>query len=99
METKNKAHEIDSEIAGLMYDLAGNGDDVDSIDSEADRLYNDVGTLRDLIGDRIFWACNHLVTDKDKERAKSVCLDLLKISHPAQKKAVERFMIDWKLEK
>ena len=69
----------------------------EEVDIEADRLWNDPGILRDLIGDKLFWASNSMKTKEDKKLCKEICICLIQISHPAMQEAVQVFMTDHEL--
>jgi hypothetical protein len=77
MDAKSIAHEIRSGLENCMSDLAG-GDEI-----LADDNWNDPDVLGDLLGDRIFDACNCLRTDDDKILAWEVADWIMKISHTA----------------
>jgi len=92
------AHSIYGDIESSMSDLAsGSGEftDYEDIEAEADRIWNDPKELRDILGDRIFWATANLT---DKEAVSSLCTDLIVIGHDAFKQAVREFMKDHDIE-
>lgn len=93
-----KAYEIYGDLENSMSDMARcviDSNDYDKIEAEADRIWNDPKELRDIMGDKIFWASKSL---KDKEHARDICLALSDIGHSAIKEAVKFFMEDHKLD-
>lgn len=85
MDAQSIAHEIRSGLENCMSDLA-NGDEI-----LADDYWNDPDVLGDLLGDRIFDACNCLRTDDDKILAWDVADHLIKIGHDALEEAAQKF--------
>lgn len=96
------ARTIYGDLEGSMTDLAKcgdiNPDDWDQVDAEADRMWNDPSDIRDIIGDRIFWACKSFTTDADKHFAYTVCATLIEMGHDAIKEAVGSIMEDHNLK-
>jgi len=100
------------DIAGTIYndvencmsdlaDCAGDFDNYEDKEAKADDLWNSPDDLRDLIGDKIFWASNSMKTDSDKILASQISFHLHEIGHDAMKQAVLSFVndytiIDWR---
>ncbi len=84
-DPRDIAHDLNNEIANCMYDL-GEGDE-----SKADDMYNDPDVMSDMLGDRLFEACNCFKTDDDTILAWEVTDILLEIGHDALKEAVNQF--------
>ena len=105
MTPREKAYTIYQDTEASMSDLADCSGEMftsyDEKEAEADRLWNSPDDLRDLIGDKIFWASNSMKTDDDKELASKICKNLYNIGHSAMKEAVMSFVedhiiIDWR---
>ncbi len=105
MTLREEACTIYNDTEACMSDLADCSGkmftDYEEKEAEADRLWNTPDDLRDLIGDKIFWASNSMKTDSDKELASQICEILYSIGHTAMKEAVLSFVndytiIDWR---
>jgi hypothetical protein len=85
MDAETIACTLRSELENCMHDLA-NGDEI-----AADEYWNDPNVLSDLLGDRIFDACNCLRTDDDKIKAWEVADYIIEIGHDALEEATWQF--------
>ncbi len=91
-EIENIASEIYRDIEGSMSDYGG-GNEI-----EADRLWDDVEFLRDVVGDKIHDATGHFNTTFAKIKAYLVALEIRGIGHEPMKKAIDIFIKYHKLD-
>ncbi len=95
---KDKAYELYGWLQDAVAECA-QGDlypskDWTKIENKADDLFNDAGTCRDLLGDRIFDACKGNMKDG---KALELCNHLIDIGHTAVKTAIHGFIKDHNL--
>jgi len=96
---KNKANELYGWLQSAVWDCAqgdlfGETNDPYKIEALADKLFNDVGTCRDLLGDRIYDAVEGNLKDG---KALELCNHLIEIGHETVKIAIMGFIKDHKI--
>ena len=100
MNPKEKANEIYSWLMGAVSDVAQAelypSEDWTEIENKADDLFNDKGTIQDLIGGQIFDAVGNI--SKNKTQTFQLCEQLKRIGHKELVEAVDDLIKKWEIK-